>query len=201
MRVIRGLAAAALVFSAPASAEPLSNQSIVALHANGLDDDTIIAKIQSSDANFDLSTSALVALKKQGVQAGSSPPCCRLRTGPPALPARQLRPGPRRARPRRAATCSRRQGRPASTSSPTGSCNASISTCPADEDRGVPRHRPHLRDREGKHQGRPSGKERERRRTIRRRLSISISPRRSRDPNPAVSRNRAPSRARRTTSR
>jgi hypothetical protein len=65
--MIRGLAGAALVFSAPASAEPLSNQSIVALHANGLDDDTIIAKIQSSDANFDLSTSALIALKKQGV--------------------------------------------------------------------------------------------------------------------------------------
>ena len=67
MRMIRGLAAGALVFSIPASAEPLSNRAVVALHANGLDDDTIIAKIQSSEAHFDLSTSALIALKKQGV--------------------------------------------------------------------------------------------------------------------------------------
>jgi hypothetical protein len=67
MRFIRGLVFAALVFSVPASAEPLNNRSIVELHANGLDDDTIIAKIQASEANFDLSTSALIALKKQGV--------------------------------------------------------------------------------------------------------------------------------------
>jgi hypothetical protein len=67
MRLIRGLALAALIVSVPASAEPLNNRAIVQLHASGLDDDTIIAKIQASEANFDLSTSALIALKKQGV--------------------------------------------------------------------------------------------------------------------------------------
>jgi hypothetical protein len=69
MRLIRSLALIALVFSAPASAEPLTNRSVIELHANGLDDDTIIAKIQSSEANFDLSTSGLISLKKQGVSS------------------------------------------------------------------------------------------------------------------------------------
>jgi hypothetical protein len=67
MKFATGLALTALVFSTPASAEPLNNRAIVELHASGLGDDTVIAKIQVSDANFDLSTSALIALKKQGV--------------------------------------------------------------------------------------------------------------------------------------
>ena len=67
MKLIHGFALTALVFSIPASAERLNNRSVVELHASGLDDETIIAKIQSSDANFDPSTAALIALKKQGV--------------------------------------------------------------------------------------------------------------------------------------
>jgi hypothetical protein len=61
------LAIVALSAAAPAAAETLTNRSIVQLHASGLDDDTIIAKIESSGASFDLSTAALIALKKQGV--------------------------------------------------------------------------------------------------------------------------------------
>jgi hypothetical protein len=67
MRVTVGIAFAAIIFSVPASAEPLDNRAVVQLHASGLDDETIIAKVQSSEANFDLSTPALISLKKQGV--------------------------------------------------------------------------------------------------------------------------------------
>ncbi|HEX5183355.1 MAG TPA: hypothetical protein VFW19_09425 [Allosphingosinicella sp.] len=66
-KLVLGFAIAALSMASPAASETLNNRSIVELHASGLDDETIIAKIESSDANFDLSTSALVALKKQGV--------------------------------------------------------------------------------------------------------------------------------------
>jgi hypothetical protein len=61
------VAVAGLLLASPASAETLTNRSIVALNAAGLDPDTIIAKIQSSDTKFDLSTEQMIALKKQGV--------------------------------------------------------------------------------------------------------------------------------------
>lgn len=67
MRLLFALAAASLAISSPAQAETLTNRSIIALAAAGLDADAIIAKIDTSDANFDLSTAQLVALKKQGV--------------------------------------------------------------------------------------------------------------------------------------
>lgn len=67
MKLIYGFALAALIFPMPAHAERLTNHSIVELHASGLDDETVIAKIRSSDANFDQSTAALIALRKQGV--------------------------------------------------------------------------------------------------------------------------------------
>ena len=57
----------ALGFSSPAFAEKLTNRSVVMMSTAGLDAETIIAKIESSEADFDLSTAQLVALKKQGV--------------------------------------------------------------------------------------------------------------------------------------
>ena len=69
MKFIYGFACISLIFSTPAWAERLNNHSIVDLHASGLDDETIIAKIQTTEADFDRSTAALIALKKQGVSS------------------------------------------------------------------------------------------------------------------------------------
>ncbi|HEX4694307.1 hypothetical protein [Sphingomonas sp.] len=67
MRVLSALAVLALAISSPALADTLTNSSIIALATAGLDPDAIIAKIQSSDTNFDLSTAQLIMLKKRGV--------------------------------------------------------------------------------------------------------------------------------------
>ena len=67
MRLLFGLALAALVLPSLASAETLTNRSVVALSASGLGDQAIIAKIESTDAGFDLSTAQMIALKRQGV--------------------------------------------------------------------------------------------------------------------------------------
>lgn len=67
MRLFFVLAIMSLAISSPALAETLTNSSVIALTAAGLDADTIIAKIQSSDTKFDLSTAQLVLLKKRGV--------------------------------------------------------------------------------------------------------------------------------------
>jgi hypothetical protein len=61
------LALMILISGIPALAETLTNRSIVALNAAGIDADTIIAKIHSSETKFDLSTEQIIALKKQGV--------------------------------------------------------------------------------------------------------------------------------------
>ncbi|WP_221796192.1 hypothetical protein [Aquisediminimonas sediminicola] len=58
---------AALCFSLPAFAEPLSPDSIVALSSMGLGDEAIIAKIKSSESKFDLTTDQMIYLKKKGV--------------------------------------------------------------------------------------------------------------------------------------
>ncbi|KAF0093353.1 MAG: hypothetical protein E1N59_2947 [Puniceicoccaceae bacterium 5H] len=51
------------------SAETLTNDKIVSLSEAGLSDDTIVLAIQRSDADFDLETDALIALRDQGVSA------------------------------------------------------------------------------------------------------------------------------------
>lgn len=61
------LSALLLSAASPASAETLTNRAIIALSASGIGDEAIIAKIQSSDAKFDLSTEQMLALKKKGV--------------------------------------------------------------------------------------------------------------------------------------
>jgi len=55
------------IIIAPLSGEQVTNETIVALTAAGLGDDAIIAKIEGSDAAFDLSTEQMIALRKQGV--------------------------------------------------------------------------------------------------------------------------------------
>ena len=67
MRFIIGLTIAALALSSSAFAEELRNQSVIALSASGIGDEAIIAKIQSSEARFDLSTTQMIALKRNGV--------------------------------------------------------------------------------------------------------------------------------------
>ncbi|MDE1915741.1 MAG: hypothetical protein KGJ57_02520 [Sphingomonadales bacterium] len=50
-----------------ALAQPFDNQAVIALHAAGLGDDTILAKIASLPCNYDTSTGQLIALKHSGL--------------------------------------------------------------------------------------------------------------------------------------
>lgn len=64
--------AAALVLvsiSAPVFAEALDNGKVVELLGLGLGDEAVIAKIKASEANYDISTDALIALKKAGASS------------------------------------------------------------------------------------------------------------------------------------
>ncbi len=65
------LAAALLVACAgmPAYAETLDNYKIVQLIGLGLGDEAVIAKIKASDSDYDISTDALISLKKAGVSS------------------------------------------------------------------------------------------------------------------------------------
>ncbi|WP_435418392.1 hypothetical protein WAB17_02085 [Parerythrobacter aurantius] len=63
------MAAAALVAATPALAETLDNATVVQLSAIGLGDEAIVAKIEASPSNFDVSTDALIALKAKGVSS------------------------------------------------------------------------------------------------------------------------------------
>ena len=47
--------------------EVLSNKSIIDLHKAGIEEELIIAKIQSSECKFDLSTAGMIDLKNKGV--------------------------------------------------------------------------------------------------------------------------------------
>lgn len=65
--IVAGLSAMALFVATPASAETLSNESIVQLVEIGLGEEAIIAKINGTSAQFDVSTDSLIALKNAGV--------------------------------------------------------------------------------------------------------------------------------------
>ena len=67
MKTRVSFAVSLLLVSTPALAETLTNRSIIALSASGIGDEAIIAKIQSSEGKFDLSTEQMLALKKKGV--------------------------------------------------------------------------------------------------------------------------------------
>jgi hypothetical protein len=56
-----------LLVASPALAETLTNDSIVQLARVGLGANAVVAKIRASDTDFDVSTRALVALKRQDV--------------------------------------------------------------------------------------------------------------------------------------
>ena len=58
---------AMLAFSAQVEAETLTNGTVSALANSGLGDAVIVAKIKSSEPQFDLSSAALVDLKTHGV--------------------------------------------------------------------------------------------------------------------------------------
>ena len=57
----------AMACAAPALAETLTADQVVALSSAGIGDDAIIAKIRSSGTRFDLSADEMVGLKKRGV--------------------------------------------------------------------------------------------------------------------------------------
>ncbi|AEI38073.1 MAG: hypothetical protein ABF461_03515 [Zymomonas mobilis subsp. pomaceae] len=69
MKIKRLVAVIALALSTPVLAETLNNNSVLALTATGLGDEAIIAKIKNSDADFDLSTNQLIALRQKGVSS------------------------------------------------------------------------------------------------------------------------------------
>ncbi len=58
---------AAQGISMPASAQTFDDAGVLALHAAGLGDEAIIAKIRSLPCNYDTSTDRLIALKQAGV--------------------------------------------------------------------------------------------------------------------------------------
>jgi hypothetical protein len=68
-RVALAAALAAATISVPASAETLDNPKVIELLKVGLGDEAVIAKIKSSEANFDTSTEALIALKGAGASS------------------------------------------------------------------------------------------------------------------------------------
>lgn len=63
------LASFALAAAVPAAAETLDNATVVQLASIGLGDEAIIAKIQASPSNFDVTTDALITLKQDGVSS------------------------------------------------------------------------------------------------------------------------------------
>lgn len=58
-----------LAVSGTASAEVVSNQTVLDLEAAGLGDAAIIAKIETSETTFDTSTTAIIALSQAGVSS------------------------------------------------------------------------------------------------------------------------------------
>lgn len=69
MRLIITAAAAALLVSASAAAEPLTKETVVELTKLGLGDEAIIAKIKADGTIFDLSADDMISLRQQGVSS------------------------------------------------------------------------------------------------------------------------------------
>ncbi|MCW6531185.1 hypothetical protein NED98_13110 [Sphingomonas sp. MMSM20] len=67
MKTYFHVAAAALAVATPAAAETLTNQSIVLMTQAKLGDEAIVAKIRSSDGQYNLDTNDIIALKNNGV--------------------------------------------------------------------------------------------------------------------------------------
>ncbi len=71
--MIRWLGALALGLAGAAGAETLGNQDVIALHAAGISDEVILAKIRATTGAYDTSTAQLIALKGKGVSAAVMP--------------------------------------------------------------------------------------------------------------------------------
>ncbi|TQL16556.1 hypothetical protein FBY58_0092 [Zymomonas mobilis] len=69
MKINPFILAALMGCSMPVLAETLNNESVVTLTNTGLGDEAIVAKIKNSDANYDLSTDQLIALRRRGVSS------------------------------------------------------------------------------------------------------------------------------------
>jgi hypothetical protein len=66
--LLRGIAAVCAIFLAStAHAETLSNDDVIALIEAGLGEEAVIAKIETSDTDFDTATKTLIALRGKGV--------------------------------------------------------------------------------------------------------------------------------------
>lgn len=61
----------------------LNNADLIKLHRAGLDDETIILKMQQEPANYDLSTDGLIALKQAGVSDAIARAALKLNSGEP----------------------------------------------------------------------------------------------------------------------
>ena len=68
-QVALAVALATVIFSVPVAAETLNNANVIELVKVGLGDEAVVAKIKASAAQFDTSTSALIALKQAGASS------------------------------------------------------------------------------------------------------------------------------------
>jgi len=66
-RTILASGLVSLLAGAAASAQTFDNRAVMALHAAGLGDEAIIAKVRSLPCNYDTSTDSLIALKRAGI--------------------------------------------------------------------------------------------------------------------------------------
>jgi hypothetical protein len=80
--IYRTAAICAIAVASPSFAETLTNETVVSLVQAGLGDEAIIAKIKASANTFDVSTSAIIALKQRGI----SSPVLAAMIGGPAVP-------------------------------------------------------------------------------------------------------------------
>lgn len=62
-----GVAALAMLWAGGAAAETLRNDDVVALLAAGLGEEAVIAKIETSEGDYDVATQTLLALRAKGV--------------------------------------------------------------------------------------------------------------------------------------
>lgn len=61
------LAASLLAFAAPAAAQEMSNDDVVMLLNAGLGEEAVVAKIETSDGNYQTDTATILALSQEGV--------------------------------------------------------------------------------------------------------------------------------------
>ncbi len=67
--LIAGLLAVVSVVPAQPSGQPLTNKDVISMVKNGLSENVVLGAIKTNDTNFDVSSNALIALKKAGVSS------------------------------------------------------------------------------------------------------------------------------------